>query len=137
MLSVWVFPRKRGVDPGLGLKLLQSAAKLAQVPPAVANEIAWAHIQLGDFDAAITSASHAITLKPDSYEGSVAMAIGMRAGVYEAEKRVANAQYESAVEMIEAAANLADSPERDAGRRTSGPSGAVDRLERAFASEDG
>lgn len=98
-----------GVDPGLGLKLLQSAAKLAQVPPAVANEIAWAHIQLGDFDAAITSASHAITLKPDSYEGSVAMAIGMRAGVYEAEKRVANAQYESAVEMIEAAANLADS----------------------------
>ena len=97
------------VDLSLGLKLLQKAAVLTQAPPIVVNEIAWAHIQLRDFEAAITSASHAITLKPDNQEGSAAMVMGVRAGVYEAEKRVGNAQFEAAVEIIEVAVNLVES----------------------------
>ncbi|MFJ9106353.1 NB-ARC domain-containing protein [Streptomyces sp. NPDC102405] len=97
------------VDLTLGLELLQKAAVLTQVPPVVVNEIAWAHIQLGDFESALTSASHAITLKPDIHEGSAAMTMGVRAGVYEAEKRIRNTQLDAAVEVLEAAVNLVES----------------------------
>ncbi|QIP71148.1 AAA family ATPase [Streptomyces sp. VN1] len=97
------------IDLPLGLELLQKAAVISEVPPMVVNEIAWAHIQLGDFEAAVTSASHAITLKPDLYDGSVAMITGTRAGVYGATKSIENTHSEAAVECIEAAVDLIES----------------------------
>ncbi|WP_405891785.1 cold shock domain-containing protein [Streptomyces sp. NBC_01527] len=97
------------VDISLGLQLLQKAAVLAEVPPTVVNEIAWAHIQLGDFEAAVTSASHSITLKPDLHDGSVAMTTGTRAGYYDARKKLDNSQIEAAVECIEATVDLVES----------------------------
>ncbi|MFJ1897179.1 NB-ARC domain-containing protein [Streptomyces sp. NPDC088115] len=97
------------VDPVLGLERLQKAAVLAEVPPAVVNEIAWAHIQLQDFEAAVTSASHSITLKPDLHDGSIAMTTGVRAGVYGAGRKVDGGELDSAVECIEAAVELVES----------------------------
>lgn len=97
------------IDVPMGLKLLQQAAVIAEVPPIVVNEIAWAHIQLGDYEAAVTSASHAITLRPDLQDGSIAMSMGARAGVYDAMKKVESAHFEGAVESIEAALDLIES----------------------------
>ncbi|MGW6635954.1 hypothetical protein [Streptomyces cyaneofuscatus] len=97
------------VDPTLGLEMLQKAAILAEIPPVVVNEIAWAHIQLQDFEAAVTAASHSITLKPDRYDGLVAMTTGIRAGVYSVRRRVEGGELDSAVECIESAVDLVES----------------------------
>ncbi|MEU3301554.1 NB-ARC domain-containing protein [Streptomyces sp. NPDC006678] len=97
------------VDLGLGLQLLQKAAVLAEVPPEVVNQIAWAHIRLGDFESALASASHAVSLRPDAHDGSVAMAMGTRAAVYATQNKINCMQSESAVEIIEAAVELVES----------------------------
>lgn len=97
------------VDPTLGLEMLQKAAILAEVPPVVVNEIAWAHIQLQDFEAAVTAASHSITLKPDRYDGLVAMTTGIRAGVYSVKREVEGGELDRAVERIESAVDLVES----------------------------
>ncbi|MFF3454296.1 NB-ARC domain-containing protein [Streptomyces sp. NPDC002730] len=97
------------VDLSLGLQLLQRAAVLAEVPPVVVNQITWAHIQLGDYESAMSSVSHAITLRPDSYDGSVALTMGSRAAVYATRNRIDCLQFEAAVELIEAAVELVES----------------------------
>ncbi|WP_250847475.1 NB-ARC domain-containing protein [Streptomyces hygroscopicus] len=97
------------IDLNLGLELLQKAAVIAEVPPVVVNQIAWAHIQLGDFDSAVASASHSVSLRPDMNDGSVAMAMGARAAVYAAQKKLDGMQNEAAVEVIETAVELVES----------------------------
>ncbi|WP_431992036.1 NB-ARC domain-containing protein [Streptomyces albogriseolus] len=97
-----------GMDIDLGLDLLQKAVHAEQVPPAVINQIAWAHIQLHDFESAIASASHALTLRPGTLDGSAALVMGLRAAVYGAKKSLEGAQVDAAVEMIEAAVELAE-----------------------------
>ncbi|WOX23912.1 NB-ARC domain-containing protein [Streptomyces solicathayae] len=97
------------VDVALGLKLLQQCAVAAEVPPLVVNQIAWAHLTLGDFDSALSSASHAVSLRPDRYEGTIAMAMGLRAAVYAMQKRTAILEYGTSVEIVEQAADLVDS----------------------------
>jgi Tfp pilus assembly protein PilF/cold shock CspA family protein len=97
-----------GMDLDLGLDLLQKAVHAEQVPPVVINQIAWAHIQLHDFESAMASASHALTLRPGTSDGSVAIVMGLRAAVYGAKKSLENSQIDAAVEMMEAAVELAE-----------------------------
>ncbi|WP_245883437.1 NB-ARC domain-containing protein [Streptomyces hyaluromycini] len=97
-----------GMDLDLGLNLLQKAVHTEQVPPAVIIQIAWAHIQLHDFGSAIASAAHALTLRPANSDGSVALVMGLRAAVYGAKRSLECAEVGAAVEMIEAAVDLAE-----------------------------
>ncbi|MFJ6822508.1 NB-ARC domain-containing protein [Streptomyces niveus] len=97
-----------GMDLDLGLELLQKAVHTEQVPPAVIIQISWAHIQLHNFDSAIASAAHALTLRPSTSDGSVALVMGLRAAVYGSKKSLEGAEIGSAVEMIEAAVELAE-----------------------------
>ncbi|MFJ3206017.1 NB-ARC domain-containing protein [Streptomyces sp. NPDC086989] len=97
-----------GMDLDLGLNLLQKAAHADQVPPAVIIQIVWAHIQLQDYESAIASASHALTLRPTNADGSVALVMGLRAAFYAAERSLENSQVGKAVESLEAAVELAE-----------------------------
>ncbi|MFF1684778.1 MULTISPECIES: AAA family ATPase [unclassified Streptomyces] len=96
------------MDFDLGLRLLQKAALAEQVPPSVITQIAWAHIQLSDFESAIASASHALSLRPAISDGSVALVMGLRAALYGVKKHLDIGETGSAVEMIEAAVELAE-----------------------------
>nr|WSZ96743.1 NB-ARC domain-containing protein [Streptomyces sp. NBC_00857] len=98
-----------GMDLDLGLNLLQKAVHTEQVPPAVIIQISWAHIQLHDFVSAIASATHSLTLRPTTSDGSVALVMGLRAAVYGARKSLESGEIGAAVEMIEAATELAES----------------------------
>ncbi|MGW5394160.1 NB-ARC domain-containing protein [Streptomyces koyangensis] len=92
----------------LGLSLLQKAALAEQVPPSVIIQIAWAHIQLSDYESAMASASHALSLRPTAYEGATALTMGLRAAFYRVEQTLTAGQTGAAVEMIESAAELAE-----------------------------
>ncbi|KOT45676.1 ATPase AAA [Streptomyces rimosus subsp. rimosus] len=97
------------VDYQQGLELLQRAAVLAEVPPAVINQITWAHIQLRDYAAAVVSTSHALSLKPTRDDGSVAVTMGARAAVYGTQQHLEHLRTGEAVETIEAAVEIAES----------------------------
>lgn len=112
-----------GMNLELGLKLLQRAAHAAQVPPAVIIQIAWAHIGLQDYASAISSAAHALTLRPTDSETSIALVMGLRAAVYETRKQLEVDQINAAVECIETAVELAEN-----GKIEMLPGESVDRL---------
>lgn len=97
-----------GIDPQMGLGLLQKAAALADVPPSVILEITWAHIQLNDFESAVTSAAHAISLRPSKEDAAVALAMGGRAAVYGALKQRGELSYDRVAELVEAFVELAE-----------------------------
>ncbi|WP_369203097.1 NB-ARC domain-containing protein [Streptomyces sp. PU-14G] len=97
-----------GIDAQEGLECLQKAALITEVPTSVILQIAWAHIQLSDFDSAITSASHAISLKPSVSDGSIALTMGFRAAVYGAQRYISAASFEKAAEILEAGVELAE-----------------------------
>jgi Tfp pilus assembly protein PilF len=96
------------LDYQRGLELLQKAAVLAEVPPAVINQIAWAHIQLRDYAAAMTSTSHALSLRPTRDDGSIAVTMGLRAAVYETQQHLDHMRIGDAVEVVEAAIEIAE-----------------------------
>ncbi|MFE4538860.1 NB-ARC domain-containing protein [Streptomyces scopuliridis] len=96
------------LDYQRGLELLQRAAVLAEVPPAVINQITWAHIQLRDYAAALVSTSHALSLKPTKDDGSIAITMGARAAVYEVQQHLDHMRTGAAVETIEAAVEIAE-----------------------------
>ncbi|MCL7369079.1 NB-ARC domain-containing protein [Streptomyces ardesiacus] len=97
-----------GSDPQLGLELLQKSAVIADVPPSVILEITWAHMQLNDFDSAVTSAAHVISLRPSTDDGSVALTMGGRAAVYGFRKHSDNLAFDKTAELIEVFVELAE-----------------------------
>ncbi|NEB73779.1 AAA family ATPase [Streptomyces sp. SID14478] len=90
------------VEPQLGLDFLQKAAVTAEVPPSVILEIAWAHSQLNDFDSAVASAGHVVSLRPTADEGAIALTIGGRSAWSGALRYQEELAYSRAAEIIEA-----------------------------------
>ncbi|MFF0091326.1 NB-ARC domain-containing protein [Streptomyces canus] len=97
-----------GIDPQLGLGLLQKSATLADVPPSVILEITWAHIQLNDFESAVTSAAHAMSLRPSKEDASIALVMGGRAAVYASRKQTKELAFDKVAEVVEVFVELAE-----------------------------
>jgi tetratricopeptide (TPR) repeat protein len=97
-----------GIDVNLGLGLLQKSLRAKEASPAVINQISWAHIQLQDYESALTSSMHTLDLRPDYADGSTALAIGLRAAIYGIHKNNEDAHSDAAIELLERAVEFVE-----------------------------
>ncbi len=92
------------------LELLQTGARVDSLSPELAGQISWAHYCLGDMLAAIDAARHVLGMKnANQHETRAAAVVALRAAAAGTRAFLDQADYESAIELVESTVELADS----------------------------
>lgn len=96
------------VDVGEALRHLRSAARVDEDNPLIIGQIAWAQHLLQENIEAVRTAKHALRLAGWLPEASVYLTVGLRAGVHECRKKVAEGYVDAPLEVLEETVQLVE-----------------------------